>query len=123
MKKLSFLLVLIIMLSFIGCQSNYNNPSSVTTASIVVEPDESTLKDLNGYKDLTIKPNMENFADSQTITKHPTNAQYIGNKNSKKFHYSSCSYAKKMKQENAVYFNTSIEATNTGYTPCSKCKP
>ena len=36
---------------------------------------------------------------------------YIGNKNSKKFHYASCSSVKNMKEKNKVELNTREEAT------------
>ncbi len=42
---------------------------------------------------------------------------YVGNVNSKVFHYSDCTSANKMK------FNSRDEAVQTGYRPCKKCKP
>jgi len=46
---------------------------------------------------------------------------YIGNLNSHKFHYQSCSSLPK--ESNRVYFNSRTEATDAGYTPCGRCKP
>lgn len=48
---------------------------------------------------------------------------YVGNKNSKIFHYSDCSSVAKMKVENRVGFNSRDEAVGNGYRPCKKCSP
>ena len=50
-------------------------------------------------------------------------ASYVGNKNSKIFHYTDCSSAAKMKAENRVSFNSRDEAVGNGYRPCKKCSP
>ncbi len=47
--------------------------------------------------------------------------QYIGNKNSKKFHRSSCSYLPK--PTNQILFDTRNEAVEAGFEPCQMCKP
>ena len=44
---------------------------------------------------------------------------YIGNKNSKKLHISTCSGLPK--SENQVPFDSYEEAIDAGYTPCSSC--
>lgn len=48
---------------------------------------------------------------------------FIGNSNSRKFHYETCSAAKKMHIRNKVIFHTKKEAINAGYEPCGICKP
>lgn len=48
---------------------------------------------------------------------------YIGNKQSKIFHYPECSSAKRMSDENKVFFNSREEASNAGFKPCKRCKP
>lgn len=53
----------------------------------------------------------------------PTAANYIGNSNSGKFHYASCTWVGKMNPGNKVYFETRQEAVNAGYVPCKVCKP
>lgn len=51
----------------------------------------------------------------------PETSQYIGNKNSKKFHLPTCRTLPS--PANRVYFNNRDEALNQGYTPCGNCKP
>lgn len=48
-------------------------------------------------------------------------AQFIGNKNSKKFHLPICSGLPA--EKNRVIFNSRTEAVNNGYSPCGKCNP
>lgn len=50
-------------------------------------------------------------------------SNYVGNANSKKFHYSDCSSVNKMNPANRVNFNTRDEAINAGYVPCKRCNP
>ena len=47
---------------------------------------------------------------------------YIGNKNSMKFHYPECTAAGKMKESNKIYLHCTREkAIADGYTPCRQC--
>ena len=48
---------------------------------------------------------------------------YIGNKNSKKFHYANCSSVRDMKEKNKVELSTREEAIEKGYVPCKICNP
>ena len=50
-------------------------------------------------------------------------ATYIGNSNSKKFHYSDCRTVAKMNPVNKVTLNSREEAVSQGYVPCKVCKP
>ena len=58
---------------------------------------------------------------------HPdteTEATYILNKNTGKFHYPWCASVKTMKEKNAEYFSgTRDEAIARGYDPCKRCNP
>ena len=48
---------------------------------------------------------------------------YVGNRNTRKFHYDSCSSVYQMKPSNRVYIETREEAINSGYVPCKRCRP
>lgn len=50
-------------------------------------------------------------------------ATYVGNSNSRVFHYNNCTSAIKMKTANKVILNSREEAIRNGYRPCKKCKP
>ena len=50
-------------------------------------------------------------------------APYIGNANSRKFHYSWCSSVSDMKPSTRVEFYSRDDAVNSGYVPCKRCNP
>lgn len=51
-------------------------------------------------------------------------ADYILNTNTKKFHYTTCSSVNDMKEKNKQeFFGTRDEAISNGYSPCGCCKP
>ena len=53
-----------------------------------------------------------------------TTASYILNKNTKKFHYPSCSSVDRMKESNKEYYTGSREELIVrGYDPCGNCHP
>ena len=57
-------------------------------------------------------------------TTPPATVTYILNKNTKKFHYPTCSSVGQMKESNKVYFDgTREEVIAMGYDPCGRCHP
>ena len=48
---------------------------------------------------------------------------YVGSKNSTKYHYTYCRWAQKINPNNLVTFNSAAEAQKAGYIPCKVCKP
>jgi methylphosphotriester-DNA--protein-cysteine methyltransferase len=50
------------------------------------------------------------------------NLTFIGNKNTNKYHVSTCQYVKTIVGKNIIIFNTQEEAEQAGYTVCSRCK-
>lgn len=53
----------------------------------------------------------------------PVTTSYIGNKNSKIFHKSTCSSVKRMSASNKVPLSSVSAALSTGYKPCKICNP
>ena len=49
--------------------------------------------------------------------------RYVGSKNSDKYHLPDCTSAKRIKDENRVYFSDVWEAREAGYSPCKACNP
>lgn len=125
MKKiLMIFLILIFSVTFCGCfdeplyDVNYPKP-------VIVEPDEDTAYTVNGYKDTTVTTSSDFSETASSVSSNNSstqyNGRYIGNKNSKKLHTTNCSYAKKLKEENIVIFETVNDAQAQGYECCSKC--
>jgi tetratricopeptide (TPR) repeat protein len=48
---------------------------------------------------------------------------YLGNSDTKVYHYPSCAWAQKILPENRVLFSSPNEARSAGYRPCEKCNP
>ena len=48
---------------------------------------------------------------------------YIGNKNTKKFHYPGCYSVSRMKNSNKVYLSSRSSAISRGYSSCAICNP
>ncbi len=96
-----------------GCEKQQEKTNTQNNTSIVVMPDETTKATVNGYK----KPKPETDQTSEISN------GYIGNKSSKKFHTSSCQYAKKIKAENKEIAKLKSDFTDKGYSPCKKCNP
>jgi methylphosphotriester-DNA--protein-cysteine methyltransferase len=46
---------------------------------------------------------------------------YVASKNGTKYHYPWCSGAKRIKDENKVWFDTVEQARAAGYTPAANC--
>ncbi len=65
----------------------------------------------------------DNISETSTATEKPSDTQYIGNKNSKKFHLTTCSGAQSMSEKNRIVFSTRSEAVQNGYEPCKTCNP
>lgn len=47
--------------------------------------------------------------------------QFVGSKNSTKYHLPSCRFAKNIKPQNQVWFSSLEEAESRGYKPCGTC--
>lgn len=60
-------------------------------------------------------------ATNPTVGQESDEALYIGNKNSQKFHLTTCDPLPQ--EQNQVEFYSREEAVNAGYEPCGKCNP
>ena len=49
--------------------------------------------------------------------------KYVGSKNSNKYHYPDCKWAKKISAKNLVVFESAKDALAARYVPCKVCKP
>ncbi len=95
MKKISLLLALVVLMSFVSC--NISNSS---------------------------ESNIEESSQIQTDDFSSDTPSYILNKNTKKFHYPKCYTVNLMNEENKISFVGNREAViNQGYKPCLKCNP
>ena len=69
-------------------------------------------------------PNEEQPTVNQQPEENKQETTYILNKNTKKFHYPSCSSVGRMKESNKEYFTGSRDdVIARGYDPCGNCHP
>lgn len=61
--------------------------------------------------------------NSVTEKSNEESQEYIINTNTKKFHKSSCGYAKQMKEENKEVSSDRNAIIADGYSPCKRCNP
>jgi len=84
-------------------------------SDLLIETNETEIK----------KASYQNTGSRKTTTQKSTanvgSGKYIGNKNSKKFHRSSCHTLPK--ESNRIYFSSRDKAISSGYKPCKNCDP
>lgn len=71
-----------------------------------------------------IVPSVDTTTEEDDTSSSGGGTDYVGNKNSYKFHYSWCNSVKKMKETNKYYYTgTRDEMIAKGYDPCQNCNP
>lgn len=95
--------------------TTYGNSYSLNTSNKV------TLSDAGNTQNTTTAPTVTNTHTSDTVTK--SEAAFIGNSNTMKFHRLDCRYVDDIAPEHIVYFKTREEVINQGYIPCKECNP
>jgi hypothetical protein len=74
--------------------------------------------DLEAEEEVTTEEEVETDYEDEAV-----GGYYVGSTTSNKYHRPDCSYAKKIKEENRVYFSDAWEAREAGYLPCKVCNP
>lgn len=73
---------------------------------------------------VTPTPSPEPEKQEPVTRSEASQADYILNTNTKKFHYPTCSSVNDMKEKNKQeFFGTRDETIALGYSPCGRCKP
>lgn len=143
-KSISLILVVLICFSLSSCtaktataendkplivlpESSSTDISSNTEATEKSEVSEEASSKVeesqNSKTEETSKVTQSVSSDTMQSTPSQNATHYLGNKNTKKFHKSTCSFAKKIKSENLITFESREEAINGNYAPCGKCNP
>lgn len=112
-----------------------HEPESYENGWYTIEGDYDTRK--SGYYDLAViacdnhgnrtKKEFHLTVNEEIVPDVPSEPvfDYIGNANTKKFHYPDCKSVKKMKESNKVYYYdvTRDDMISMGYVPCKNCNP
>lgn len=56
-----------------------------------------------------------------SCNREPKQQGYIGSVNSDKYHFPECKWAKNIKSENEIWFETADDAKSEKYKPCKSC--
>ncbi|MHB8278649.1 MAG: Ada metal-binding domain-containing protein [Candidatus Humimicrobiaceae bacterium] len=65
----------------------------------------------------------EQASTTETTTTTDNSGPFVGSVNSDVYHYPDCGSAKRIKEENRIWFSSSNEARAAGYRPCKTCNP
>ena len=87
------------------------------------EPPGSTITVTTTSEEITTSVPSTGDTDSCVDLGCPEGTQFVGSKNSDKYHYCDCQWAKKINPENLKCFKDVEEAKDNGYVPCGTCKP
>ncbi|HHV76593.1 MAG TPA: hypothetical protein GXX39_04370 [Syntrophothermus lipocalidus] len=95
-------------------------PPNVRYAALFVKFEREAREQAKGLWSSAIASSTSNSEPGETRS---SAAAYIGNSNSKKFHYPDCLWAQEISPKNRVRFSTREEAIEAGYQPCKACRP
>lgn len=127
MKKIfTILLTILILLTASGCCNENTDITSEKAPVIINVPTGNSQSETVDKSHNNINENITetpSIYTEQSVTIDNQNISYCGNKNSKKFHKSTCGALKTTKDENKVYLKDRSDYINQGYVPCKRCNP
>ena len=92
------------------------------TYKVIIKSKNSKFKIYKKSK-IVVKAAKKKTSSRSTSSSSSGGGYYVGSINSDKFHYPSCSAAKRIKSYNLISFSSRSSAFNSGYYPCGICHP
>ncbi len=89
-------------------------PQIVRNPVVIEEPDAANNLNLYG----NVSQPAASAIGEQSANQASEKGLFVASKNSTKYHWPWCSYAKNIKPENQVWFKSEAEAQAAGYSPC-----
>lgn len=110
----------------IETSNNETSSGSITTSNAETTANQDKDKETTKPTETETTPPSEttiNSTDTKTTADNTQKIEIIVNKNTKKFHYTYCSYVSRMKEENklTIFVSNLSEAEDMGYSRCSYC--
>lgn len=114
----------------VGKDNSYGHPTENTLSRLRDADVKVYRTDLQGTiicnsdgRNVTFSPERNEFVQTNPTATHAPDkeGQFIGNKNSKKFHLPTCKNLPA--EKNRVYWDSRQTAINGGYNPCGNCNP
>lgn len=117
MKKLFFTIICIAVV-LCGCGTANSDEHQKVTINM---PEDNSVNDYRTED--KVNPDNIGWDDLAVSDKINTDNLYCGNKNSKKYHFKSCTALNNTKDENKVFYKTKEQYLENGFTPCQICNP
>ena len=114
-KKNIFLIILIILVSLLSFQLGRISK----TASQPIKIEKASVQEI--FTESQNSKIKVQSSDSESGGVERIDFRVVVSKNSNKYHFLWCSGAKRIKEENKIYFNSEEEAISAGYTLAGNC--
>ena len=114
-KKNIFLIILIILVSLLSFQLGRISK----TASQPIKIEKASVQEI--FTESQNSKIKVQSSDSESGGVERIDFRVVVSKNSDKYHFLWCSGAKRIKEENKIYFNSEEEAISAGYTLAGNC--
>lgn len=134
-KKLVVVISVVFLIVFIGFYytgkfteiEKLTIPTTITTSipSTLITSIQSRVKTTSTQEGLTgvvLQTEDNSNTDCEDLG-CPAGTQFVGSKNSNKYHYCDCRWVKMIKPDNLVCFKNVEEAKEKCYIPCKTCEP
>lgn len=92
--------------------------AKVGSSPEVPEPEELIVQE---QPEVPIAPSFDEPVAETTSQK--SSGVYVGSIDSDKYHNPGCRFAKEILPENEIWFDSTEDAQNSGYSPCGGCHP
>lgn len=92
--------------------------AKVGSSPEVPEPEEPIVQE---QPEVPIAPSFDEPVTETTSQK--SSGVYVGSIDSDKYHNPGCRFAKEILPENEIWFDSTEDAQNSGYSPCGGCHP
>ncbi len=110
--------ILIVAISLSSFALGRYSVTEKATGTISSQQKAEVVNSMNGGS----VPGVEKEVPTETSVSPQQGSEYVASKNGTKYHLPWCSGAKRIKEENKVFFQTKEEAEKAGYAPASNCK-
>lgn len=107
-----------------SAQSNSNTALAGAAAATIAAESQNSATTGSTTVGTTTSSEAFTVTEETSETAESPACNYVANKNTKKFHYPSCSSVSDMKESNKLYYEgTRDELISQGYVPCKRCNP
>lgn len=119
MKRISLIIMLLLLLGGCSAKSSFTSPE----VQIVIKPDSVAQSTADGYKEPKKEDSKEKESNEQNSKPVIADITYYANTESKKFHLPTCYFAQITTESKLRFEKDYSLLISEGYVPCQVCKP